>query len=358
MPQNTYNEPVQVRKGEALELEKLSNYLRGKIPDWQGSIDLMQFPSGYSNLTYMLKAGENEYVLRRPPFGANIKSAHDMKREFEMLSLIKNQYTKVPNPVHYCADESIIGAEFYLMERVNGLILRANPPKDIQLTTELMQSLSESLIDNLVQLHGIDITKGGLAVKGKPEGYIKRQVEGWIKRYQKSQTEEIKDMAFLDEWLPDNMPKEGKPALIHNDYKYDNVVFEPNDLPKIAAVLDWEMATIGEPLMDLGTTLAYWADQDTHPALKSFSLTVLPGNLNRQQLVERYADKSGRDVSNMVFFYTYASYKVAVICQQIYARYQKGLTKDTRFAGLIHIVKACAHNAKKAVELDRISNFS
>jgi len=358
MPQSTFNEPAPVREGEALDVAQLGNYLKDKIPQWDSDLILKQFPSGYSNLTYMLKAGNQEYVLRRPPFGANIKSAHDMKREFEMLSSIKNQYPKVPNPVLYCGDESIIGADFYLMERVNGLILRTQPPKGIDLTQNLMESLSKALIDNLVELHNIDVTKDAFAKIGKPEGYIKRQVEGWIKRYEKAATEEIKDMEFLAEWMPVNMPKEGKPALIHNDYKYDNVVFEPKALPEIAAVLDWEMATVGEPLMDLGTTLAYWADQDTHPALKAFSLTALPGNLNRQQLAERYAELSGRDISNIVFFYAYASYKVAVICQQIFARFKKGLTKDQRFAALIHLVKACAYNAKQAIQFNRISHFS
>jgi aminoglycoside phosphotransferase (APT) family kinase protein len=281
-----------------------------------------------------------------------------MKREFDMLSLIKTEYAQVPQPVHYCGDENIIGAEFYLMERVNGLILRQKPPKGLVLTPEVMQSLSTSLIDNLVDIHQIDITNEAFSGKGKPEGYIQRQVEGWIKRYQKAATEEIAEMEFLATWMPDNMPKEGKPALIHNDYKYDNVVFKTEALPEITAVLDWEMATIGEPLMDLGTTLAYWADADTHPALKGFSLTALPGNLTRQQLAERYAQQSGRDISNIVFFYAYASYKIAVICQQIYARYKKGLTKDPRFAQLIYLVKACAQNARLAIEHNRIGNFN
>lgn len=357
MSQSTHNEPIAVREGEGLDIEQLNKYLKGKIPDWQGELQLSQFPSGYSNLTYMLNAGEKEYVLRRPPFGANIKSAHDMKREFDMLAAIKSAYTKVPNSIIYCGDENIIGAEFYLMERVNGLILRQKPPKDVKLTPEVMLGLSTALIDNLVEIHQIDISKSQLEEKGKPTGYISRQVTGWIKRYSKAATEEIKDMEFLAEWMPSNMPAEGKPSLIHNDYKYDNIIFDLENIPNISAVLDWEMATIGEPLMDLGTTLAYWADEDSHPALKSFSLTALSGNLTRQQLAERYMQKSGNSSTNMVFFYVYASYKIAVICQQIYARYKKGLTKDQRFAQLIYLVKACAQNAMLAIKYDRIGNF-
>ncbi|MEM1135429.1 MAG: phosphotransferase family protein [Bacteroidota bacterium] len=357
MKQNLKDQPVSVRKGDELNLNLLTAYLKEKIPALKGNIQLRQFPSGYSNLTYMLKTGEKEYVLRKPPMGVNIKSAHDMHREFNMLCAIREVYEKVPEPIFYCEDEKVIGTEFYLMERVNGIILRQKAPEGLSLNKHLMENFSMALIDNLVAIHKIDVTQEAFNNIGKPEGYIKRQVEGWVKRYKNAATEEITDMEVAAEWMLGNMPTEGAPSLIHNDYKYDNVVFSAENLSEITAVLDWEMSTVGEPLMDLGTTLAYWADHDTHPALKAFSLTSLQGNLTRQQLAERYALKSGRDISHIVFFYVYASYKVAVICQQIYARYKKGFTKDKRFATLIILVKACAENAVKALKYNRISHF-
>ncbi|MFP4096404.1 MAG: phosphotransferase family protein, partial [Cyclobacteriaceae bacterium] len=340
---------------ESLDTKKLSAYLNEHLDSFSGELEIRQFPSGYSNLTYLLKTGEKEYVLRRPPFGANIKSAHDMGREYKVLSALKPVYRQVPQPVLYCEDESVIGAPFYLMERVEGIILRNKPPQGMELSPELMRSISEAAVDKLANLHSLDLQSSGLINMGKPEGYVHRQVEGWIRRYYNAETDKINGMDQTARWMQENQPAESSVAFIHNDYKYDNLVLDPENPSRIIAVLDWEMATVGDPLMDLGTTLGYWAEANDSPALKPFNLTWMPGNLTRQEVVERYAQHRGVEVPDMLFYYVFGAFKIGVIVQQIYARYKKGYTQDPRFAGLIHVVQACAANAEKAMQSGKIS---
>lgn len=354
------DQPQMPRPGESLDIAKLEDYLRPRLPAWSGPLGVEQFPRGYSNLTYRLCLDERELVLRRPPFGAKIKSAHDMGREFRILSQLHRVYPKVPTPILYCEDESVLGAPFYVMERITGIILRAQPPPGLALPRELMRQLSESTVDNLVAIHAVEYAAAGLGELGRPEGYVRRQVEGWAKRYQQARTDEIGQMEQLAAWLVIQQPAESGACLIHNDYKYDNLVLAPAELTRIIATLDWEMATIGDPLMDLGSTLGYWVDADDPPAWRqqAFGVTTLPGNLNREQWVERYAARSGRAVNNVVFYYAYGLFKIAVIVQQIYARYRQGLTKDERFARLIEIVRAASHLGMRAIELGRISNLA
>ncbi len=348
------DQPNDIRKGEELDLKKLKVYLGDHLDGFSNELEVSQFPSGFSNLTYLLKSGDKEYVLRRPPFGANIKGGHDMGREFKVLSLLKPVYPSVPQPILFCQDESVLGAEFYMMERVKGVILRGRPPKDLDLSPALMKSISEACIDNLADLHTMDLEKSGLLGFGKPEGYTQRQVEGWIKRYYQAETDTLDAMNHVATWLQQNVPEQKHVSFIHNDYKYDNLVLNPDNLREITAVLDWEMSTVGNPLMDLGTSLAYWAQADDSDALKPFSLTWLPGNLNRREFAERYAEKTGFDMSDQVFYYVFGAFKIGVIIQQIYARYKKGLTQDPRFANLLFAVKACGANAVKAIESDKI----
>ncbi len=348
------DQPKDIRQGEELDLHKLESYLKDHLTDIEGSLEVKQFPSGFSNLTYLIKAGESEYVLRRPPFGANIKGGHDMSREFKVLKALESFYGKAPKPVLFCDDHQVMGADFYLMERVEGVILRGRPPKDVVIKPETFKAISESTIDQLAALHLVDLEEAGLADFGKPEGYTQRQVDGWIKRYFKAKTDEISSMEQVAEWLTANVPEQQYVSLIHNDYKYDNLVLNPSDLSDIKAVLDWEMATVGNPLMDLGTSLAYWAQADDSDSLKPFSLTWMPGNYTRAEFVNRYEEKTGFDLSNQVFYYVFGAFKIGVIIQQIYARYKAGLTKDPRFANLIFAVKACGANAVKTLERDRI----
>jgi aminoglycoside phosphotransferase (APT) family kinase protein len=349
------DQPTTTRAGEELDQQKLQDYLRGKVPGFGKEIFIRQFPGGYSNLTYFIQAGEYEYVLRRPPFGANIKSAHDMEREFTVLTKLHEAgFTKVPDAIHLCADETVMGVKFYLMKRVKGVILRNKLPKDLAMNESSFRSLSKTAIEQLVKLHQINIHTSGLDSLGKPEGYVQRQVEGWIRRYFNSQTDDIAAMNEVAAWMQQNIPTVSSTSFIHNDFKYDNLVLDPTDLPSIISVLDWEMATVGDPLMDLGTTLAYWAQANDADALKPFSLTWMPGNLTRHEVVNHYQQQSGIAINNMVFYYVFGAFKVGVICQQIYHRFKNGLTKDPRFASLIHVINACGENARRAIEKNSI----
>ncbi|MCY7351005.1 MAG: phosphotransferase family protein [Cytophagaceae bacterium] len=329
--------PTLVRSGEELDLPKLNAYLRQQ--NAEEVISVKQFPGGYSNLTYFLETatGQNNYVLRRPPFGAQIKGGHDMGREYRVLSTLKRAgFGRVPTPILFCEDETVLGAPFYVMERVEGVILRANSAKNPDLRPELMRQLCENLIDNLVRLHALDVQKTGLLALGKPEGYVQRQVDGWIGRYAKSQTDEVPAMNELAVWLRQNLPPTSTAAtFLHNDYKFDNVVLNPDNLTEIRAVLDWEMATVGDPLMDLGATLAYWCEAGDGDLLKAFNLTYLPGCLSRREVADRYAAQTGRDLTHLPFYYAFGLYKNAVIIQQIYARWKAGLTRDPRFGTLL-----------------------
>jgi aminoglycoside phosphotransferase (APT) family kinase protein len=352
-----------VRPGEELDADKLAAYLRQHVPGLQDSAALQveQFPSGHSNLTYLLRVGERELVLRRPPFGAKIKTAHDMGREYLILSRLADVYAKVPRVLAYCEDEAVLGAPFYVMERLKGIILRASAPRGLELPPGLMRALSENFIANLVEIHRVDYQAAGLGDLGRPAGYVRRQIEGWTQRYVNARTDDIPDIERVAAWLADHTPPDADSAgaLIHNDYKYDNLVLSPDDPASIIGVLDWEMATIGDPLMDLGTSLGYWVDPGDPPELQTlrFGLTTLPGNLNRHDLAQRYAQQSGRDISNILFYYVYALLKIAVIVQQIFARYKAGFTQDERFARLIDAVWALGQTAVLAIDKRRIDDL-
>ena len=361
MSDELLDEPRPVREGEEIDAAKLLAYLRERMPGVNGPLIVEQFPAGYSNLTYLLRLGELELVLRRPPVGAKIKTAHDMSREYRILSHLFPVYPKVPRPLVYCEDEAVIGAPFYVMERVAGIILRAQLPPGLAPSPEVMRRVSEALIRNLVEIHEVDYNRAGLAELGQPEGYVRRQIEGWTKRYENARTDEVPAVEHLRMWLAEHLPPDSaRGALIHNDYKYDNVVLASGDFSRVVAVLDWEMATIGDPLMDLGTTLGYWVDPDDPEEWQryGFGLTALPGNLRRAELVERYAVLSGRDIADAVFYYAYGLMKTAVIVQQIYYRFRQGLTKDARFANLDAMVRACGMMAERAIEKGRIDRLS
>ncbi len=348
------DQPSVARKNEVPDIGTLNDYLKNQKSEIGNVVEISQFPSGYSNLTFCLTTSSGEFILRRPPLGANIKSAHDMGREYSVISKLKPHYSKVPRPIIYCSDESVLGAPFYIMERMNGVILRAGNAPKLGLQPELLRSLSESLIDNLVVLHSLDIVKTELHQIGKPEGYVLRQVEGWVKRYYNAETDSLDHMNKLADWLKQNIPDQQKPAFLHNDYKYDNVILNPHNLTEIIGVLDWEMATVGDPLMDLGASLAYWSEAGDDPVLQSFNLTSLRGNLTRQEVVDRYAEKSNSDVSNMMFYYIFGMFKNAVIAQQIYARWKQGYSKDPRFGGLLLVIKSMAKQGVQSLNINKI----
>ncbi|HYV68336.1 MAG TPA: phosphotransferase family protein [Myxococcales bacterium] len=354
------DQPAPVREEERFDPARIETFLRRALPEAAGPVAVLQFPRGHSNLTYLLRVGDREIVLRRPPFGVRVKSAHDMKREYDILSALKGVYARAPRPIAFCDDESLIGARFYLMERVRGVVLRGDkPPPGIAFTPELLRKMSTALVDNLADLHSVNVSNPPLSNLGKPRGYVARQVTGWTERYFNAKTDEIAGVELAADWLARNMPDESGTSVIHNDYKYDNVMLDPGDLTRIVAVLDWEMATIGDPLMDLGTFIGYWGDPDDPPELRTraYGPTYLPGSLSRLQVVERYAQRSGRAVSSILFYYVFALFKIAVIVQQIYKRYVEGATSDPRFASLIQWVRVMAHQAERALSKGRIDRL-
>ncbi|MGE5047069.1 MAG: phosphotransferase family protein [Deltaproteobacteria bacterium] len=359
-PSKAVDQPAEVREEERIDPARIEPFLRQALPEFTGPISVLQFPKGHSNLTYLVKAAGREAVLRRPPFGVKVKSAHDMKREFDILSALQGVYGRAPRPIAFCDDESLIGAKFYLMERVTGIVVRGDrPPQGMAFTPGLLHKTSTALVDNLVDLHAVDVTRPPLSGIGKPQGYVARQVTGWTERYFKAKTDEIPAVEAAASWLSRNMPRESGASVVHNDYKYDNVMFDPNDLTRIVAVLDWEMATVGDPLMDLGTFVGYWANPDDPDELRAraYGPTYLPGSLSRMQVVERYAEKSGREVSSILFYYVFALFKIAVIVQQIYKRYVEGATRDPRFATMINWVRIMAHQSERALERGRIDRL-
>jgi aminoglycoside phosphotransferase (APT) family kinase protein len=374
--------PGPVRPGEELPVAPLAAWLSEHLPAAAGrpamaaaSVPLLveQFPGGHSNLTYLLRFGERELVLRRPPLGASVKTAHDMGREHRVLSRLHRLYPKAPRALAACDDPAVAGAPFFIMERVHGVVLRrplqmAGPQPPLAPGAGLeacrLRALSEAAVDALVELHAVDFAAAGLADLGRPSGYAERQVRGWTERWRRAVTDPVPELDAAASWLAEHLPRrrpeaeEAGAALLHNDFKYDNLVLAA-DLGRIVAVLDWEMATVGDPLMDLGTSLGYWLDPDDAEArlLLPVGLTALPGNLSRVEVVERYARASGRDVSEILFYYVFGLLKVAVIAQQIYYRYQRGLTRDRRFAALLDGVRLLGRTAAQAIARRRIERL-
>ncbi len=347
-----WNTASTVRTGEQLPDKPLSAYL-AHLFGRSEPIAIDQFRGGHSNLTYLIRFGDDELVLRRPPFGSTVATAHDMSREYRVLNALAPHYDKAPRVFGYCDDSSIIGAPFYLMERVPGLIIRRDVPQHLEFNEQIASNLSKTLIDTLVGLHKLDYSAIGLADLGKPIGYVERQVRGWTQRYDRSKTTEITEATAVAEWLANNQPTGNRRvALIHNDFKFDNLVLDPNGLHTVNGILDWEMSTIGDPWMDLGTSLCYWVQDSDPDELKAiaFGPTTRPGMWTRQQLLDRYAELSGTSVKNPAFFYVFGLFKLAVVVQQIYFRYVNGHTRDPRFAKLGHVAMVLLRHAHTNID--------
>lgn len=329
------DDTIAVRAGEELDWARIESYLRVHIPGIDtGPLEVRQFPSGASNLTYLVRIGTWEGVLRRPPLGPVAPRAHDMKREAGLLARIHPAFSLAPRPYVFCEDLEIMGVPFYVMERRTGLVLNDTFPPGVESTPELCRCLSEAVVDTLVAIHGVDWRAAGLAGFGHPEGFLERQVKSWIERYARSQTDESPDVSALTRWIVEHIPASGAPALIHNDFKLNNMLMDASDLARPVAVLDWEMTTIGDPLFDLAISLGYWIQTDDPPELRAIlpTITPLPGFLTRAEFMQRYATRSGRDLSSMQFYMTFAYFKLSVILQQIYVRWKRGQTQDPRFA--------------------------
>ncbi len=347
-----FEEIGNVREGEELNINALAVLLRDRLPTPFDKVEVQQFLAGSSNLTYLLKLGSKEYVLRRPPFGNTVRSAHDMRREYDVLLTLSKLYPPAPEPLFFCDDEAVLGAEFYLMKRRRGIVLRGQTPKQVTDSREMQRSICDAFMKNLARLHAVDFSKTPLENIGKPEGYCNRQVVGWSQRYDAAKTHEHDELNQVAMWLNERIPTESGASIVHNDYKFDNIMLHPDDLTHITAVLDWEMVTIGDPLMDLGTTLGYWMSPDAGDEIMNmpFNPRVLMENVTRRELADMYQSASGRDTSDVLYYYVFGTFKIAVIAQQIYARYSKGLTKDPRFANFDRFVETLGGIAAKAIE--------
>ena len=331
-----------IRPGEELDASLIDPYLKAHIPGLNGAVTISQFPGGASNLTYLLEYPDQEFVLRRPPFGHKAKSAHDMGREFRILNQLKDGFPYCPKAYVHCTDESVIGAEFYVMERVNGIILRSDLPPELGLDASRTEALCKSFIDKFVELHRVDYSACGLADLGKPEGYVRRQIRGWSERYEKALTPDAPTWEAVRAWLNDKMPADHPASsIVHNDYRFDNVILDPRNPMQIIGVLDWELTTLGDPLMDLGNTLAYWIEAaDPAPVqLMRRQPSNAPGMLTRREFVDYYAERAGIQIDNFDFYYTYGLFRLAGIVQQIYYRFFHGQTQDKRFAQFIQMNK-------------------
>jgi aminoglycoside phosphotransferase (APT) family kinase protein len=352
-------ETMHVRKGEEININNLKDFLNDNIHHFEKQIPLSvkQFSGGYSNLTYLVTSGDNEMVLRRPPVGANIKSAHDMEREYRILKSLRPMFPYCPEALVYCDDPSVIGTCFYVMKRISGIILRKELPNNLKFSPEETRKLCEKLLDVHVELHDIHVKAVGLDFIGKPVGYVGRQVDGWISRYQKARTDDAPDFKNVMHWLKDKQPNDtDSPCIIHNDFKFDNVVLNPKNPVSIIGVLDWEMATYGDPLMDLGNSLAYWVEKTDPPDFQSIRVmpTTIEGALTRNELVDRYGKKTGRDMYYFDYYLCFGLFRLAVIAQQIYKRFVQGLTKDKRFGKLIFAVHILEKAAMQLIENTKI----
>jgi aminoglycoside phosphotransferase (APT) family kinase protein len=359
-PGSNLKDTAPIRAGEELDKPALERYLRERLPDLMPdksldatSIELEQFPGGHSNLTYLIRLGGHEFVLRRPPVGPVAPTAHDMPREYRLLAAIHPHFNLAPRPYLLCEDASIIGVPFYLMERRRGLVIRRDIPEEIGDDIEMRRRVSLAMVDTLTTLHSVDIYSTGLAAIGKPVGFVTRQVRGWTERWHRSKTSELAEIDEVIGWLerripPEPDPQQGRPAtLLHNDFKLDNTMLDPADPSRVVAVLDWEMCTVGDPLVDVGIFLCYWAQKDDPEARRESISPVTTGEgwITREEIIERYTEKTGRDLSSIAFYETFALFKLAVVLQQIYFRYFRGQTHDERFKEFDRRVEGLARAA-------------
>jgi aminoglycoside phosphotransferase (APT) family kinase protein len=341
---------IPVRQDEHFDEQALASYLKGKLPGTENTLTVRQFGGGAANLTYLLDYATHQYVLRRPPLGPVAPTAHDMGREYKVLSVLHQAYPYAPQAYLYCEDVSVIGAPFFIMKRYEGVVVRNRIPEVYEVIPDAPQKMSQALIDALADFHAVDYKALGLEDLGKPEGFIQRQIEGWHRRWEAAKAEEVPEIDHLYAWLQDHQPHTQEITLVHNDFKLDNTMLDPADPGRVVAVFDWDMCTLGDPLSDLGALLTYWTEPSDGPYMQAVAQTFMPiGDdrfLTRAELVNRYAARSGRDVTDIHFYHVLGMFRVIVIIAQIYIRYHRGQTQDERFASFGLLVKNLAKAAK------------
>jgi aminoglycoside phosphotransferase (APT) family kinase protein len=341
------DDTIEVRPDERFDEGRLAHWLRGRLEGGERALRVRQFGGGAANLTYLLDYEGREYVLRRPPLGPVAPSAHDMGREFRVLSVLYRAFPEAPRALVFCSDVNVIGAPFFVMERRRGVVVRRSLPAEFAGVADAPRAMSEALVLTLARLHAVDFASLGLHDLGKPEGFVRRQIEGWHARFLKAKVDEVPAMDALHAWLSERIPRAGAPALVHNDYKLDNVLLDPVNPGRVRAVFDWDMATLGDPLSDLGSLLCYWSEPGDPPAFRAMAMMpTSPGFPSRKELVERYARASGRDVSDIAFYHVLGLFRLAVIAAQIYVRFHRGQTQDRRFGAFRDLVPAVAETAR------------
>lgn len=351
------NVAVDVRKGDELDLVAVDKVLKANVAGLAGSPSVKQYPSGASNLTYALEYPDRSLVLRRPPTGTRPKSGHDMHREYRIMTELAPAFPAVPKTLYYTDDESIIGAEFYVMDRSEGHLIHNDIPPEWNWGESETRALCVEFFTKLVDLHAVDYEAIGLGDFGKPEGYVSRQILGWNRRYEKAWTEDVEKFDDVRDWLEANMPKtERGAAVVHGDYRIDNCILNKDDPTKIEAVLDWEISALGDPMMDLGNTLAYWIEKDDPPFMQMMvrQPSQAPGMMTRQEILDFYGEKSGADISGFQFYYVYGIFRLAVIIQQIYYRFYHGQTDNPRFKDYGQMVNALGQLARHKIKTGKL----
>lgn len=337
---NLLDQAGRVRSGEELDIAQVDAFLKSVDPGLGGLPELSQFPGGASNLTYLVRYPNRELILRRPPFGYKAKSAHDMAREAGIMQALKPVYPGVPQVVALCREPAVMGCEFFVMERIRGVIPRQSLPEGLPLSVADTRQLCLNVIDKMIALHRVDYRQAGLESIGKGDGYVRRQIAGWSDRYRRARTDNAGSFEGVIAWLESRMPAaDVATCVIHNDFRFDNVVLNPDRPCEVIGVLDWEMATLGDPLMDLGNTLAYWVEAGDDPQFQRMRRqpTHLPGMLTRQEVIDYYGEQTGYRVDRFDFYTIYGLFRLAAIVQQIYFRYHHGQTRNREFAGFIDV---------------------
>jgi len=350
-PPAPLDDTAEVRADERFDEAALAAYLRGRLPGSQLPLRVRQFPGGHANLTYWLAYGEgeaaHEYVLRRPPLGPVAKGAHDMKREFRALSVLWKAFPKAPRAFLLCEDPAVLGADFFVMERRRGRVVRGRVPDEFGGGADAVanRKISEAVIDTLAELHDVDPRAVGLETMGRPEGFLERQVRGWAGRYERARVKEHPVASELIAWLDANLPESPDPALLHNDWKLDNMALAFDDPGRCVAVYDWDMCTRGDPLCDLGTLLCSWVDRGEQALGPGAMPTQTEGFLTRAQAAARYGERRGLDLSTLPYYEVFGIFKMGVVLLQIYVRYHRGQTRDPRFEGMERLAEALFERA-------------
>ena len=355
-PDYAQPEALSARPGEELDPVLVADYLRPRLPRTEGKLEIVQFIGGRANLTYLLRFGAQEYVLRRPPPPPVAPGAHDMAREYRVLSALHTVFPLAPKTYLFCEDDSVMGVPFFVMERCQGLVIRQDMPPQYLDDLDLQRRIATALVDALADLHQVDFQALGLETLGRPEGFMARQVAGWTRRWERAKPFESPLMEAVTQWINEHIPTSPPASIVHNDYKLDNTMLDAEDPGRLIAIFDWDMCTLGDPLADLGQLLCYWPEAgDSTARIEAFpSPTMLPGFLTRAEVVQRYAERTGTDVSHIAFYEAYGLWRTATVVAQLFMLYQQGQSKDERLSWYDRRMQAFAEAAEDVIQ--RVGN--